>query len=64
MKFIYCLDPTVSKDLESAGLRKLGKTVIDGKLVDIYENSKEIYISKYQKNCVFLSNQLFFTPVE
>jgi hypothetical protein len=64
MKFIYCTNPDVTKDLESAGLRKLGRTVVNGKMVDIFENSKEIYISKYQKQCVFFANQLFFTPID
>lgn len=64
MKFIYCLNPEVAKDLELAGLKKLGNTIINGKEVTVYENCKTTYISKYQKNEVLLSNQLFFTPTE
>ena len=64
MKFIYCLNEDVSKDLEAAGLVKVGKTVINGQVVDIYENSKEIYLNRYQKNEIVLSNKLCFAPFE
>lgn len=60
MKFIYCLNPEVALDLENAGLKKLGETVINGKVVPYFENRKDIYISKYQKSEVMLSNKIFF----
>lgn len=60
MKFIYCMNKAVSKDLEDAGLKKLGKAKINGEDIDIFENSKEIYINKYQKAQVLLTNKLFF----
>jgi hypothetical protein len=64
MKFIYCTKADVSKDLESVGLKKLGKTFVNGKEVDIFENNKTTYLNKYQKGWIFLSNQLLFTLIE
>ena len=64
MKFIYCLNPLLAKDLEDAGLKKLGDTVINGKVVPYFENSKTVYLSKYAKNELLLSNQLFFAQEE
>ena len=60
MKFIYCMNEEVSKDLEASGLKKIGQACINGKPVDIYANSRTVYISKYQKQEVLLSNRLFF----
>ena len=60
MKFIYCLNPDVAVDLEKAGLQKLGETVINGKVVPYFENKKDVYINKYQKTELLLSNKLFF----
>lgn len=64
MKFIYCLNKEVAEDLEKSGLKKLGEASINGKDAVIFQNSKEIYINRYAKNTLFLSNQLFFTPGE
>ncbi len=60
MKFIYVFHKDVAKDLEKSGLQKYGETIIDGKPVTIFLNNKEIYISKYAKNEILLSNKLFF----
>lgn len=60
MKFIYCLNPAVAEDLEKAGLKKLGDTVINGKVVPYFENRVDVYVNKYQKGHILLSNQLFF----
>jgi hypothetical protein len=64
MKFIYCTKADVSKDLESAGLKKLGETFVNGKKIDIFLNNKETYLNKYQKGWIFLANQLLFTLIE
>jgi len=60
MKFIYCLNPSLAKDLEESGLKKLGETVINGKVIPYFENSKTVFLNRYQKNEILLSNQLFF----
>ena len=64
MKFIYSMNKEVSRDLESAGLEKLGRCMINGGEVEVFLNSKEIYINKYQKSSVILSNRLFFDVIE
>jgi hypothetical protein len=64
MKFIYCLNPEVALDLENAGLKKLGETIINGKVVPYFENSKTVYLSRYAKAELLLSNQLFFAQEE
>ena len=64
MRFIYCLNPFVAKDLELLGLTKLGDTVINGNVVPYFANSKEIILTKFAKNEILLSNQLFFTQAE
>ena len=60
MKFIYCLNETVARDLESLGLKKIGETQINGQTAQIYENSKDVYLSKYTKNEIVLMNRLLF----
>lgn len=60
MKFIYVLNPEVSLSFTQKGLKKLGETIINGQKADIYENSKMIYLGKYEKNEIILSNRLFF----
>jgi len=60
MKFIYSLNPEVSLSLIQKGLKKIGETVINGVKADIFENCKEIYLGKYEKNTLLLMNKLFF----
>lgn len=60
MKFIYVLNPEVTLAFIQKGLKKMGETNINGQKVDIFENSKEVFLGKYEKNEIFLSNKLFF----
>lgn len=60
MKFIYSLNPEVSQSLLGKGLKKIGETIINGTKADIFENSKEVYLGKYEKNTLILMNRLFF----
>ena len=64
MKFIYCMNKKVSEDLSSLGLKRIGCASINGQEVDIYQNSRDVYISKYQKMEIILSNKLFFGEIE
>ncbi len=64
MKFIYCMNPDVAKDLESAGLQKIGKAMIDGKEIPVFANNKSTYLNIYQKGEILLTNKLFFTPIK
>lgn len=60
MKFIYSLNPEVSLSLLQKGLKKIGETIINGTKADIFENNKEVYLGKYEKNTLLLMNRLFF----
>ena len=60
MKFIYSMNAEVSESLKSKGLKQIGETVINGVKTDIFENNKEIYLGKYEKNALILMNKLFF----
>lgn len=60
MKFIYVLNPEVSISFLEKGLKKLGETIINGKKVDVFANDKQIFLGKYEKNEIILSNRLFF----
>jgi hypothetical protein len=60
MKFIYSLNPEVSLSLVQKGLKKIGETIINGTKADIFENNKEVYLGKYEKNTLILMNRLFF----
>lgn len=60
MKFIYCSNPRVIKDLEEFGLKKIGNTIINGKETIVFANNKTTYLNAYAKNEIFLSNQLLF----
>lgn len=64
MKFIYCMNEDVAKDLEKVGLKKLGNANIDGKNIPVFANDKHTYLNIYQKGEIFLTNKLFFTPIE
>jgi hypothetical protein len=60
LKFIYVFNKEVQKELEEKGFKNLGETTINGQKAKIYMNSKDIFINKYQKNELLLSNRLFF----
>lgn len=60
MKFIYVFNEEVAKSFEQKGLKKLNEVVIDGKNAFVFENRKDIFIGKYEKNEMLLSNKLFF----
>lgn len=60
MKFIYSLNPEVSLSLTQKGLKKIGETIINGTKADIFENNKEVYLGKYEKNTLILMNRLLF----
>lgn len=64
MKFIYCLNPTVAKDFELIGLKRLGYTYINGERVAVFENNKTTYLNIYQKGEIFLTNRLSFAITE
>ena len=60
MKFIYVLNPEVSISFIAKGLKKLGETTVNGQKVDIFANDKDVFLGKYEKNEIILSNRLFF----
>ena len=60
MKFIYTFNKEVSQALEQKGLKKINEVTIDGRIAYCYANSKEIFIGKYEKNELLLTNKLFF----
>jgi len=60
MKFIYVFNEEVAKALEAKGLIKINEVIIDGKKAFCYENQKTVFIGKYEKNEILLSNKLFF----
>lgn len=61
MKWIYCLDESTSESFENTGFKKIGKTIINGKEVTIFENSKDLELSSVQKyGNVMWSNKLMF----
>ena len=60
MKFIYSMNNEVTQSLIDKGLKKIGETLINGIKADIFENNKEIFLGKYEKNTLLLMNKLFF----
>lgn len=60
MKFIYVFNEEVVNSFKEKGLKQIGEVAIDGKKAYIFENCKTIFIGKYEKNEIFLSNKLFF----
>lgn len=60
MKFIYSMNAEVSQSLKDKGLKQIGETVINGVKADIFQNDKNIYLGKYEKNTLLLMNKLFF----
>jgi len=64
VKFIYCINKNVADDLEKVGLKKLGYALVNGDNVAVFANNKNTYLNIYQKGEIFLSNKLFFEPIE
>jgi hypothetical protein len=60
MKFIYVFNKEVAQYLEEKGLKKIQELTINGKQAYCYENQKDIYIGKYEKNELLLTNKLMF----
>jgi hypothetical protein len=60
MKFIYVFNKQVQEEFIKKGLVVLGETTINGEIAKIFQNSKNIYLSHYEKNEVLLSNKLLF----
>jgi len=60
MKFIYSMNLEVSQSLIDKGLKKIGETTINGEKADIFQNDKNIYLGKYEKNTLILMNRLLF----
>jgi len=60
MKFMYVFNKEVAQSFDEKGLKKISEVVIDGKNAFVFENRKDIFIGKYEKNEILLSNKLFF----
>jgi len=60
MKFIYCMNTSLKEDLINAGLKLVTEVMINGVKIPVFANSKEVFLNKYQKNEIVLSNRLFF----
>jgi hypothetical protein len=60
MKFIYCMNTSLKEDLINAGLKLVTEVMINGVKISVFANSKEVFLNKYQKNEIVLSNRLFF----
>jgi len=60
MKFIYSMNLEVSQSLIDKGLKKIGEATINGEKADIFQNDKNIYLGKYEKNTLILMNRLLF----
>jgi len=54
------MNSEVTQSLIDKGLKKLGETIINGQKADIFENNKEIFLGKYEKNTLILMNRLMF----
>jgi hypothetical protein len=60
LRFIYVFNIEVAKYLEEKGLKKLNEVTIDGKKAFCFENRKDVYLGRYEKNELLLTNKLFF----
>jgi len=60
MKFIYVFNEEVADALREKGLTQINQVTIDDKVAFVFENRKDIFIGKYEKNELLLSNKLFF----
>ena len=61
MLFIYALTPELAKELEEKGLRKMYTTTINGIETVVFENQKDVVLSKQNKfDCIMFTNRLTF----
>ncbi len=61
MLFIYALTPELAKELEEKGLRKMYTTTINGIETVVFENQKDVVLSKQNKfDQIMFTNRLTF----
>ncbi len=61
MLFIYALTPELAKELEEKGLRKMYTTTINGIETVVFENQKDVLLSKQNKfDQIMFTNRLTF----
>ncbi len=60
MKFIYVFNKEVADAFKEKGLIQINEVSIDGKTAFVFENQKTVFLGKYEKNEILLSNKLFF----
>lgn len=60
MKLIYVFNDEVKEEFLEKGLKLIQQTVIGEKKAYVFENNKNVFLNKYDKNQIMLSNQMFF----
>lgn len=60
MRFIYTFNKEIANELKEKGLNSLGEVDINNQKAFVFENRKDVFLNKYAKNELLLTNKLMF----